>query len=79
VLERLLLRRDRVVRVGPTPPPVVADVELEVGLALAPDLGGTLGAREPERERDPMGEGVVWRKWEGKLEGGGGGPVVSAS
>jgi hypothetical protein len=57
VLDTLLFLRDLVVRVGPTTPAV----------------GGTLGARLRERERDPMGDGVLFRKWEGKLEGGGGG------
>jgi hypothetical protein len=54
VLDTLLFRRLLVVRVGPTTEAV----------------GGTLGARLREREREPIGEGVVFRKWFGKLEGG---------
>jgi hypothetical protein len=57
VLERLLFRRVLVVRVGPT----------------TEGAGGTLGARLRERDREPIGDGVLFRKWLGKLEGGGGG------
>lgn len=42
------------VRVGPTPD----------------GLGGTLGARLPERKRELSGEGVLLRKWLKKLDGG---------